>query len=284
MKTTTTWLRGFLLATALTALPAMCQNAAPAAPPAAASLAPLEQPDSQRTREELNQLLQRYPPELRGVLQLDTGLLGNQTYLESYPALLNFLKIHPEIARNPTYYIGQPYSRGGRDYTTSEAWRDGVEAFGVLAGFAMFFSLLAWFTRTLMDNRRWNRQNKVQTEVHTKLLDRLTNNEELLQYIQSPAGSKFLESAPIRIDSPSQSAGAPLGRILWTVQAGVVLSAAGGGLLIIAAQNTGEIATPLHAFGILALALGIGFVVSAIISFLISRRLGLVELPAKVQN
>ena len=66
----------------------------------------VEQPDAQRTREELSALLERYPPTLRGVLALDPSLLGNQPYLAPYPALVSFLNAHPEIARNPSFYIG----------------------------------------------------------------------------------------------------------------------------------------------------------------------------------
>jgi hypothetical protein len=38
---------------------------------------------------------------------------------------------------------------------------------------------------------------------------------------------------------------------------------------------------PLQSIGILALALGAGFIVSAIISYVLSRRLGLLEVPAE---
>ena len=46
-------------------------------------------------------------------------------------------------------------------------------------------------------HRRWSRLSKIQTDVHNKLLDRFTSNEDLLAYIQTPVGRKFLESAPI---------------------------------------------------------------------------------------
>src|SRR5215469_3410869 len=65
----------------------------------------LEQPDAQRTKQELAQLLERYPPTLREVLALDPSLLSNQPYLNPYPALVNFLSSHPEVARNPEFYI-----------------------------------------------------------------------------------------------------------------------------------------------------------------------------------
>ncbi|HJX29810.1 MAG TPA: hypothetical protein VJ885_18055 [Thermoanaerobaculia bacterium] len=33
--------------------------------------------------------------------------------------------------------------------------------------------------------------------MHNKILDRFNTTEQLLEYIRTPAGSKFLESAPI---------------------------------------------------------------------------------------
>jgi hypothetical protein len=117
----------------------------------------------------------------------------------------------------------------------------------------------------------------VQTDAHTKLLDRFTANEDLLAYIQSPAGAKFLESSPIALDAAPRSVGAPLGRILWSVQGGVVLVAGGIGLEVVSGRVTDSASQPLQALGVLAIALGLGFVISAIISFVISRRLGLIE-------
>jgi hypothetical protein len=71
--------------------------------------------------------------------------------------------------------------------------------------------------------------------------------------------------------------GAPLGRILWSVQGGIVLMAAGIGLQVVSARVADDAAQPLHALGVLGIALGLGFLVSAIISFVISQRLGLIE-------
>jgi hypothetical protein len=115
----------------------------------------------------------------------------------------------------------------------------------------------------------------VQTEVHNKLLDRFTSNEDLLAYIQTPAGRRFLESAPIPTESP-RSIGAPLGRILWSIQAGAVLTVAGLGLQVVSARSIDEVAQPLSAVGIVVLAIGLGFGVSALLAYVLSRRLGLV--------
>jgi hypothetical protein len=236
----------------------------------------LDQPDARRTREELSRLFQHYPPELRNVLALDPSLLANQTYLAPYPALTSFLNAHPEIARNPSYYVGESFRRLDPP-SPNDIGRQILGGLGAFAGFGMAIGLLVWLIRTLVDYRRWVRLAKVQTDVHTKILDRFTANDDLMAYIQSPAGSSFLQSSPINLDAGPRSVGAPLGRILWSVQAGVVLVAAGLGLWAISARVSGDAAQPLHALGILAIALGVGFVISAIISFVISHRLGLIE-------
>lgn len=45
--------------------------------------------------------------------------------------------------------------------------------------------VVASLLRQAFDYRRWVRQSRVQTEVHTKILDRMQSNEELLAYIQA---------------------------------------------------------------------------------------------------
>jgi hypothetical protein len=46
----------------------------------------VEQPDAQRVRNDLTNLLRRYPPTLTLAFKLDPSLLTNQAYLASYPA------------------------------------------------------------------------------------------------------------------------------------------------------------------------------------------------------
>src|SRR5579862_6091967 len=244
----------------------------------------VEQPDAQRTREQFRQLLERYPPALGGVLGLDPSLLSNQAYLTPYPALLSFLNAHPEIARNPSFYVGGNDGGFGpfvqlkdRDARILDMWEATLAGLAGFAAAGIAIGLLVWLIRTIIDYRRWNRLAKVQTDTHTKLLDRFTANDDLLAYIQSPAGAKFLESSPITLDAAPRSMGAPLGRILWSVQGGVVLIAAGVGLQVVSARVANDASQPLRALGVLGIALGVGFVISAIISFMISRKLGLIE-------
>lgn len=252
----------------------------PVSQPAAPAVVSIEQPDAERTKEELSRLLERYPPSMRNVLALDPTLLGNQSYLAPYPSLVSFLNNHPEVARNPSFFIGEGFSPRrppDHDSLVADIWRDVLAGLAVFTGFGMAIGLIVWLVRTLIDYRRWNRLSKIQTDVHTKILDRFATNNDVLAYIQSPAGSNFLQSSPIKLDAGPRSVGAPLGRILWSIQGGVVLIAGGIGLQVVSGRVSSDASQPLSALGVLCLSLGLGFVISAIISFVISQRLGLIE-------
>src|SRR5438128_2469977 len=87
--------------------------------------------------------------------------------------------------------------------------------------------------------------------------------EDVLKaYPQSPAGRRFLESTPISVDAPRALA-APISRILWSAQAGAVLTVLGVGITVVSRTTLEEVAAPLAAIGAVILALGIGFLVSS---------------------
>jgi hypothetical protein len=233
-------------------------------------------------RDNLHDLLRQYPPSLAEVLRLDPSLLTSDSYMSTYPALRAFVAQHPEVVRNPGYFIGTEHVRAWEDFgPRAEAvrvWSRVVEGFQIMGVIAVITGALVWLVKTLIEHRRWLRQSKTHTEVHTKLLERFTNHEDLLSYIQSPTGRRFLESAPINVeaDSPSRPVGAPFGRIFWSIQAGTVLLLTGLGLQFVGQrQQWEEIAQPLWSMGILVVAVGLGFLISAGASYFLSRRLGL---------
>ena len=236
-------------------------------------------PDAQRTRADLSALMRRFPPSVGAVLAMDHSLLGNSTYLEPYPALVEFLNEHPEVIHNPTFFFGDGMGYNWNMDPAERAANTQKDVMGDLAAFTAFglaIGLLVWLIRTFAEHQRWRRQARVQTEFHAKLLDRFSAHEDLLAYLQSPAGAKFLSAAPIALDSP-RTLGSPLGRIMWSAQAGVVLLSAGVGLYFVFGNSTDGGYQPIHALGVLAIALGIGFLVSAILSYGIARRLKLIE-------
>ena len=192
--------------------------------------------DAGETREKLEELLKKLPPAVGRVLRTDPSLLRNESYLATYPALAAFMKQHPEVMSSPGFYferIGsiefwQPERQETQAY---RIWQDFIQFFAIAGMFTLVTGTLIWIIRTLVEYRRWHRISKVHTEVHNKLMDRFTANEDLLAYMQTPAAQRFLESAPLPIDSPSRPVGAPFSRILWSVQVGVVLAAGALGLL-----------------------------------------------------
>lgn len=242
--------------------------------------------DSHETREAFRAALSRFPPEVARVLKLDPALLSNQTYLANYPALASFLAQHPEVAHSPAFYLEHVSVPGDYvpDSNRVRVWRSILEALSIFGVLILMTGVLVWLVRTIIEHRRWNRVSKIQADVHNKLMDRFTSNEELLAYIQTPAGKRFLESAPIPLDPGPRAVSAPVGRILWSVQVGLVLAAGGFGLQYVSGSIDKDVSQPLFAVGVLGVAIGAGFVLSAVVSYLLSRRLGLFEpapLPAE---
>jgi hypothetical protein len=240
--------------------------------------------DAEQTRAKLNDLLGKYPPSLGRVLKLDPSLMSNDAYLAPYPALGTFLAQHPEVAHNPGFFLERVNvsSSYGVDARTQQR----QEMYNLIGSFTAFLVFLVvvgaviWLIRMVVDSRRWSRLSKVQFDVHTKLLDRFASSEELMAYIQTPAGRKFLESAPIQLHDEVRPLGAPLSRILWSLQAGVVLAIAGLGVLLVSSRFTDEPAQFFFVVGVVTLALGAGFIVSAAAAYGLSRKLGLLDRPA----
>jgi hypothetical protein len=255
----------------------------PAQPEVAAPAA--DRVTADESRRELEELLRQYPPALPRILALDPGLLGNSAYLEPYPGLTEFLAKHPEIVHNPGYFFADYQNNYGdsrfRETDKERAinmWRNAIEGFTIGTVMLAVGCGILWLIKMLVDYRRWSRLSKIQTEVHSKLMDRFTSNQELLAYIETPAGKRFLESAPIAMDSP-KAIGAPLGRILWSAQAGAVLTVLGIGIEIVSQNSLEEIAPPLAAFGAVILSLGVGFIISAFLAYVLTRRFGLLNDP-----
>jgi hypothetical protein len=236
--------------------------------------AALASQDAQSTREELWSILRQYPPSLGEVLQRDPSLLDRPDYLSPYPVLVAFLERHPEIRRSPAFYLGGfSFQRLSREDRALEMFESMAVGAALLTGFCVFAAMVVWAIRTVVDHRRWLRQSRVQVEVHNKILDRLSSNEDLLTYAKTPAGSRFLESAPIELGGPA--AATPLGRIIWSVQAGVVLMSLGVGLWVAQGSLLEEVQQGFKLIGTVAVSLGLGFVASAAVAFLVSSRVGL---------
>lgn len=235
--------------------------------------------DSSQIRRELHSLMRRYPPQVATVLRIDPTLLGNQAYMANYPALAAFMAQHPDVAHDPRFFF-EGLGVSPNENEGSGAYNPWREIWSDVAGFTVFLVItlvLMWSVKTLIAQRRWIRLSAIQTEVHGKLLDRLTSNEELLAYLQTDAGKRFLEAAPLPLEARHAPMSAPVGRILWSVQSGLVMIAIGIGFDLVSLRVGSAASAPLYGIGVIALLIGIALLISAAVFYVLSRKFGLLR-------
>ena len=244
---------------------------------------------STEVRSELYAILRRLPPEVAKVLKLDPTLWSNPTYMSNYPTLQAFVAQHPEVAHNPRFFLEDVWLPNDPLPRTAsmELWDNFMEVITVILVVGSIAIALAWLLNTILHHRRWSRLARVQTEVHTKLLDRFASNEELMAYINTTAGKRFLEAAPIPVQEPApaqQQISAPINRVLWSMQGGLILIAAGVGMVVVSWIAEKDVSSALSGFGVLGIAVGIGFMASAAVSLILSKRLGLWSPPGSMTD
>jgi hypothetical protein len=259
-------------------------------------------PDEAQTAEIQRQLISllRTSPTLTSVVARDPSLLADQAYVtRNNPELEQFLVAHPDVARNPEFYLfSHLQGRGHRDEALERTvWPEMgspqsyhqnviniVGPITALLAFACFLIALVWLIRLLVESLRWNRAFKLQSEVHSRLIDKFSSSQELAAYMQTEAGRRFLEAAPIPTGSEAgQRMPNAVARVLTPVQIGVVMVLLGIGLLLL--RNAGpEMSVPMLVLGTVILMPGIGFMLSAGIAWILAGRLGLMPQPANAQD
>ncbi|HKF47671.1 MAG TPA: hypothetical protein VKB38_09970 [Terracidiphilus sp.] len=285
-------------ALSVTALAAQAKPAAPARPaPEAPAAAPaLSSQDEHSVQRQLIDLL-RISPTLTTVVAHDPSLLADTDYVQrNNPQLADFLRAHPEVVRNPDFYLFthmNPQDGSPDEAIQREVWPDVYRSQGRRTGFDEFLNdsppLLAfiaflcaaiWGIRVFLENRRWSRIFKLQSDVHGRLIDKFSTNQELAAYMQTEAGRRFLEAAPIPLngEAPQRIPNA-VSRVLTPVQIGVVLVLLGVGFLLL--RHAGpDYETPMLVLGVLILMPGVGFILSAGITWILAQRLGLMPPPS----
>lgn len=132
----------------------------------------------------------------------------------------------------------------------------------VLFASLFFIGWIIYLTAGLIRRRQ-------QSAMQKHLLDRFSSAQDFAQFMQSPAGQKYVTGFTDVVTSPRSS-------ILNSVRTGCVL--AFGGIGCIAGSNS--MAPYFHAgfiLGCIAFLSGIGFLVSAVISYFLAKKLGLKE-------
>lgn len=130
--------------------------------------------------------------------------------------------------------------------------------------------VVGWAIKTVSVQRTTRAALAAQAELHTRLLERFGSAQELATYLESEAGRKMLD---VRLFQRIE----PYARLLSAVRTGILVIAAGLGLLVITGMVPGQARDAFTVLGTLGLVLGAGFLVSAGVSYLLARRLGLLD-------
>ena len=133
--------------------------------------------------------------------------------------------------------------------------------------FPILFTLMGFVVWTIFSTIRRYKTAKLRAELQTKLLEKFGSGQELLAYVQSEAGKRFLESLTLEQRTP-------YGRILGAAQASVVLILVALALLFLRGRVSGA-EQGFLVFGAITLSLGVGFGGSAALSYYLSKSFGL---------
>ena len=120
---------------------------------------------------------------------------------------------------------------------------------------------------------RTNTQTRLQrAESFNKLLERFSSAKEFTDFLATEQGKRFL-------DNPMPSPKSTLSKIMRLAQFGVVILFVGFGFLINAQRLSGAtdlhystMSTDQHIWGIFGVMLGVGLLVTALISYILAKR------------
>lgn len=144
-----------------------------------------------------------------------------------------------------------------------------MEALGPMIGVVGIMVVIGWIVRIITTSRRQTKLAGLQAEMQEKLLDKFGSSEEVISYLESDAGRQFLDTATFERTNPYK-------RILGSVQTGLILTLAGAAFLFLRGELT-EADDAFVFLGALGLALGLGFILSAVATFVLSKSWGLVN-------
>ena len=126
--------------------------------------------------------------------------------------------------------------------------------------------------RTQIINRRRTEEAKAWAEVQSKVIDKFGNAEDVVRFLESDAARRPRETG--------NGIGSPHARILDAVHTGLLVFVGGIGLLFSTDFISGTAHDLASVVGILAAVIGVGFLGSALFSWALMRRWGLLGKPA----
>ena len=129
----------------------------------------------------------------------------------------------------------------------------------------------AWLLSLVIAAYKNRAHLKAQTDFHNKMMEKFSSADEFTAYLQSEAGQSFFENLA---GEPST----PLTKILGSIQKGTILTLLGIGLIILGnVFSVAEGSNIMFVTGTISLVIGIGFLVSSIVSYRLAKAWGLIS-------
>ena len=131
--------------------------------------------------------------------------------------------------------------------------------------------VFGWIVWVIAVNIRRSRSSRHLAEIHSRLLDRFTGNQDLIAFLEGESGRRYFEALDCDVK-------APLNRVLNGIQLGIVLVLLGISLIVVRNMQTDDIArNALLLAGVPAIAVGAGFLISSAISHRLTKSWGLLN-------
>jgi len=125
-----------------------------------------------------------------------------------------------------------------------------------------FFLMVTLVLCTALSVLHRNRRLEALVDLHRRLFDRLGSLQEFTEFAQTEAGRRLLQAL-----SADSTGFAPRDRLLRAVELGIVAVFLGVGLVGIGKSFAFEARDALTATGLIAISLGVGYLVSALVLF-----------------
>lgn len=141
------------------------------------------------------------------------------------------------------------------------------------------FLVTGWVIWSFIKGRQAKFAIQAQMQIQQKMLERFGSSSELVEFIRTPEGGRYLEQFT---ESPVSS---PMERTLSSVRTGIIVAFISAGLITVGAllgdsfNENGPMV-----FGLLGGFLGAGFLIAAYASHQLAKRWGLVEKGAPDQQ
>ena len=147
---------------------------------------------------------------------------------------------------------------------------DMAAVFGVV-GVASVFALLVGFSTWIL-SRRGQERSRAQFDLQRRMLEKFGSASEFVAFLESDSGRKFLET----VSSETQTQAA---RIFGSIQKGAIFTLIGIVGFGVVAIDPGDL-VPLAVPSGIALAVGLGYLISAFATYKLSKQWGLLPRSA----